>query len=586
MQRYLNALLLVLSLYLGLADVHAAAPSNSWKDDEMNPRPKPDDNNDKKIKDISCGAGCEFDLHYFRGKNAPGKPNILFISGGPGHIEQREPRRQSLDYLEDKYNVFYFDIRGAGFSSIQVDNKFDTALRAKHVVDDIEQIRIAELGEATAWDAVYGHSHGTIVAQRYAKSSPNGRPKLKKLILSAPLYRVKDFEKDRIDMLVNNLKSIFENYRQQTAGQQCPPGAPPMPGDPAPIKGTDNFCFLSTGSDGMVDKLVSKLKRKLTDLSGQFGSIGFVAEYFDKITEEEPDALKFPSKLPYPKFFYNALQRLSFLGGTEPDPLQAADWVREVRVNAAFMLGYYLNLDEEIDFKPDAHLNPDLCQRDAPFFNGVTNGAGNDQWKRAFCRRFLIAVTMLNDMEDEIAGSKRANTVYGLNDGILPSILTILNVRPTSCIASKEVKDFADDSNDKHKGARAVLRRVGVDLSEQICFWNPEEHAHDISTLILKGGADPIISGCQAETVFTKGLTGERVLIEFPGVGHLMQLPNFAATGTKTDGMTALSTLVDTFLKKTPADFNNDSAVKKLKADFQLTIRTATEPGGADICPH
>ena len=76
-----------------------------------------------------------------------------------------------------------------------------------------------------------------------------------------------------------------------------------MPGDPEPIKGTDNFCFLSTGSNGMVDKLVSKLKRKLTDLSGQFGSIGFVAEYFDKITEEEPDALKFPSKLPYPKFF-------------------------------------------------------------------------------------------------------------------------------------------------------------------------------------------------------------------------------------------------------------------------------------------
>ena len=141
---------------------------------------------------------------------------------------------------------------------------------------------------------------------------------------------------------------------------------------------------------------------------------------------------------------------------------------------------------------------------------------------------------MLNDMEDEIAGSKRANTVYGLNDGILPSILTILNVRPTSCIASKEVKDFADDmGDDKHKGARAVLRRVGVDLSEQICFWNPEEHAHDISTLILKGGADPIISGCQAENVFMKGLTGERVLIEFPGVGHLMQLPNFAATGPR-----------------------------------------------------
>ena len=314
--------------------------------------------NDKKIKDISCGTGCKFDLHYFKGKNVPRGPNILFISGGPGQITKRvlKPGEDRfLEFLEDKYNVFYFDIRGAGFSAIDNPNKFDTALRAAHVVEDIERIRKAELGESGAWDAVYGHSHGTIVAQHYAKSSPNGSPRLKKLILSAPLSRLEDFEKARIDMLANNLKSIFENYRQQNAGESCPPGAPPhLPN----FNGTDNFCFLSTGSNGMVDKLVSKFKEKLTALSEEFGSVGFVAEYFKEILKKEKDKVKFPSKFPYPIDFYLALKPLSLFGGTEPQPLKAADKVRQARVNAAFLLGYFLAFDETKDFKPGELLFP------------------------------------------------------------------------------------------------------------------------------------------------------------------------------------------------------------------------------------
>ena len=68
--------------------------------------------------------------------------------------------------------------------------------------------------------------------------------------------------------------------------------------------------------------------------------------------------MTFPSKFPYPKDFYLALKPLSFFGGTERLPLEAVDKVREARVNAAFLLGYYLNLDEKTDFKPGADLNP------------------------------------------------------------------------------------------------------------------------------------------------------------------------------------------------------------------------------------
>jgi pimeloyl-ACP methyl ester carboxylesterase len=589
MERYLIRLVFVLFLHFSLAVAHAQISSLSWTKAEMNPLPPEAGENDKKIQDISCGSGCQFDLHYFRGKNVPGGKSILFIAGGPGQIMKRvlEPgKTRFLDFLEDKYNVFYFDIRGAGFSAIERPNKFDTALRAAHVVEDIERIRIKELGANGTWDAVYGHSHGTIVAQLYANSSPIGSPRLNKLILSAPLSRLKDFEEARIDMLVKNFESILKNYRQHPAGENCPAGTPPD--EPLSAEGTDNFCFLTTGNNGMVQTLVSKFRGKLTGLSETFGSVGFVAEFFDRIKELEPKLVTFPSKFPYPIGFYNALKGLSFFGGTESQPLEAVDFVRQARVNSAFLLAYYLALDEETDFAPGARLNPRECKTDAPFFEGVTNHDQHDGWKQAFCDRYLKALTALRQMDEAVPDSKRANTVYGLNDGINRFIFAILNVSPTQrCIDSSRVKNFANDTDaDTHKAARAVARRIGIDLTKPICLWNPEEHAHSIPTLILKGGADPLISGCQAEKVFTNALTGGRVLFDFPGVGHLLQLPNFEANGVTTDGKGALFTLVDTFLKKSFADFSTDSSVKVLKDHFSATMRTATGPGGADICSH
>jgi pimeloyl-ACP methyl ester carboxylesterase len=601
MERYMTALLLVVFLHFSLAVVHAQTPKTRWAMEEMNPLKADQGRNDKKIEHISCGTDCNFDLHYFRGKKVPGGPNILFISGGPGQLMKRvlDPHEHRfLGFLEDKYNVFYFDIRGAGFSAIRGENTFDTALRAAHVVEDIERIRIAELTDPNtkkigAWDAVYGHSHGTIVAQRYAESSPSASPRLKKLILSAPLSRLEDFETDRIETLVKNFRSILENYREQTAGQQCPPGAPPpslaVAAFGAEPKETDNFCFLSTGSGGVIDKLGIKFKRILTDLTKEFGSVSFVTDNFDEIVHVEEERLSFPSKFPYPKAFYLALQALAFFGAAEHPPLEAEHGIHNVKLNSAFLLGYFLALDEKKDFKPNADLNPKKgCKPEAPFFEGVTNQA-ELAWRERFCERYSHAVLMQPGPEDSAPGSKRANTVYGLNDGIARSIFAVLNVKPTpnGCIDSKVVKDFADDTDaTTHKTERVMARRVGIDLTMPICLWNPDEHAHNVPTLILKGGADPLISNCQAEKVFTNALTGERVLFDFPGVGHLMELPNFRTTVAKTDGKKALAMLVDTFLKKSFEEFSKDGSVKKLKEQFGATMHTATGSGGPDICPH
>src|SRR5262249_32488916 len=155
-------------------------------------------------------------------------------------------------------------------------------------------------------------------------------------------------------MLVNNFKSILENYRQHTAGQQCPPGVPPPSFGLMAPKGTDNFCFVTVGSNGKVNKYSNDLRRVLTDLSEEFGSVGFVTEYFKEILQAEENNEEFHLKFPYPEVFYLALKRLTFVGGTESNPLEAVDFVRELRVNSAFLLGYHLALDETKESKPGA----------------------------------------------------------------------------------------------------------------------------------------------------------------------------------------------------------------------------------------
>ena len=207
--------------------------------------------------------------------------------------------------------------------------------------------------------------------------------------------------------------------------------------------------------------------------------------------------------------------------------------------------------------------------------------------KKLFVKDILEALKTLVSLEEMVPDSQRANTVFGLNDGINRFIFAILKAEPTEsgCIDSRLVRDFANETDaDTHKAARAVAGRIGIDLTLPICLWNPEDFAHGIPTLILKGGADPIIAGCQAENVFTKGLTGERVLIDFPGVGHLMQLPNFVANGTEMGGKDGLFQLVDTFLRESFKEFSKDS--NELRKQLHATTRMATGPGGTVICRH
>ena len=52
------------------------------------------------------------------------------------------------------------------------------------------------------------------------------------------------------------------------------------------------------------------------------------------------------------------------------------------------------------------------------------------------------------------------------------------------------------------------------------------QFSHSRPTLILKGEADPVSAGGQAEYILSNALTGPKALIEFPGLGHEFYLSN------------------------------------------------------------
>jgi hypothetical protein len=147
-----------------------------------------------------------------------------------------------------------------------------------------------------------------------------------------------------------------------------------------------------------------------------------------------------------------------------------------------------------------------------------------------YCRRIDAAKTLFAADGD---GSSRAELVLGVQDGIVRwffnrfSEILIPAVRNGDICLEGGSQGLAEilESSDVDEVVRTVVERMGTQGDVSICLWNPRKYKHNISTLILKGKADPIIAGCQAEEVFKSGLEGERALIEFPGVGHSMVLP-------------------------------------------------------------
>jgi hypothetical protein len=278
---------------------------------------------------------------------------------------------------------------------------------------------------------------------------------------------------------------------------------------------TDNFCFVTeVRSDGtkLIDKIKNRLQTLLGALKKDYKHISFVFGNYRDLLERDAE---FQKKYRYPKEFFKALQSLQFLGLAEKDPLLSNDGRKEMQVNAAFFLGYYLSLnDKQLGLEEIAEGNN---ATEAPFLNQL-KGIEDPVCRARHQNRFHYAKRTLG--QEGSAGSNRANNVFGAfdgNDQWIPKMLRSGIV----CLSAEEIKSFANGPADQFKIARELIRRIGVSPETKICPWDPREFAHSVPTLILKGGADSVIAGCQAEYFFNNGLTRDRrVLVEFPGLGH------------------------------------------------------------------
>jgi pimeloyl-ACP methyl ester carboxylesterase len=491
-------------------------------------------------KDKGCiDQECTFHLYYFTGSNYARSPNrqfILFIPGGPGEIV--DPRNSDLRALEKDFNVIYFDIRGAGNSQIPLSKVYDKYLRAEHVVADIDKLR--QRLDIKSWDAIYAHSWGTIVAQLYGEESEkrerSGAEKIvKRLILSAPVARGSEItERHRSERLVANLREIYaqnsSSYiscndqsqklwaeRQMAAAEQLKAAQKQDWGRFNELREQITQLEQAIVGDLCVvgpqfkEEILTTLANKLAKLE-QYGSLNLVADHYDDPDVNLSNDSEFKKVFPYPKAFYEALEILQRYGSEETPRSELANPPRTLKTAAALSLSHYLTADSMI------------CQPGAaPLFNKLDIDLQN-----LFCAQINF-VNWNQSGDRELRISSRGRTVFGIYDGLSRWIFPVMSqanrLDKRLCFHGRDILDLAGGKLNAHKIFVVEGRKLAVQPSDEICAWQPRAHPHGVTSLILVGKADPVVAGGQPEEFFLQGLSGTRTLLRFPGVGHLMNLP-------------------------------------------------------------
>lgn len=130
------------------------------------------------------------------------------------------------------------------------------------------------------------------------------------------------------------------------------------------------------------------------------------------------------------------------------------------------------------------------------------------------------------DTQEPARSSRRVFSVVEVYDGINARFLNqwIRNGKQRIRDALRESEGEAH-LND--------LEKVGIGDSDSLKPWDPADYRNNKPTLILKGGADTVSAEGQAERFYLDALTGDRTLIEFPGIGHSFGLPEMQIPATK-----------------------------------------------------
>jgi len=225
----------------------------------------------------------------------------------------------------------------------------------------------------------------------------------------------------------------------------------------------------------------------------EFGSLQFVIDDYCRLRNELKE-----SNLEYSRSFFQHLRQLRFVGW----PTSKTDG----RKNDQLAIAYALKREVL-----DGQRAKDSCSD--------RNRQGDD-------RVFNVI-----------------NTYDGINAGFLREWLVEgkQNFRRALRKSAGEAHVHSQGSINTH------IEKIGInDDPINIEPWDPAIYKHSVTTLILKGGADPITANGEAEYTYSKALSGVRALIESPASGHALVFPDFdesAKKALKEDGAIMSGTL-------------------------------------------
>jgi pimeloyl-ACP methyl ester carboxylesterase len=513
-------------------------------------------------------ASCQFDLVYFLndGFNPANKTrlNILFIAGGPGAIVDPDSPNPTFNVWRKKHNLVYFHPRGMGQSKLNGDKRYDQFLRVDYVVEDIESLRAKILGNRP-WDAIYAHSWGTVVAQRYAAKYGKPKlaePKVKRLILSGPVDRhLANSQEARIRTVSANFKMIYDYFRSAGGAEQCTCDSnsflKPLLTDAGSEQAgtfedradkTDNLCYLKLADS---KKIADDLEGVLRDIDRFYGSADQIVDNFKALGKDDAFQKRFGK---FDVNFFVALRYLQLSGAPEKGGLVfSVD--SHTQVSAALVVVQQL-----------ATPKPESCKvKTSPFAaaQGLCDG----------CARLAKAQKDMTPRDDRT--SLRGQYVFGVYDGVtrwLPGMM-----EKSGCFTGKDIAEFVNHGSAEKKFGRDQARRIGVVPGDQICPWDPAKFRHAVPTLLLKGSRDAVVAGCQAEDFFRNGLTdGRRVLFEFRGMGHDLSVARLSKPGGVSDWAEKFADLLETFIEKADdlANFRSDEKVEGMINKFKITDQT------------
>jgi len=416
--------------------------------------------------------GDKFALHYFVTQPfVKAHPTVLYCAGGPGQIVTDPTLLEFLAKLAAPYNVVYFHIRGAGKSQFPQTNNYDQYLRSKFAVRDIERIR-KDLG-IEKWHAIVGLSYGSVLAQQYAglygKGGSAGTDLLEKLVLVAPVSLYGVLSEAGAEDLVKKMAAVqLETLRKiYTYG----------------LKDVSDYQSL------IAEAIATVLER--VDL--KFGSLQFVIDEYERLANFSGRNLLKENNLEYSHEFFKSLRLLRSVGWLRDENQETRQdsvglvIVRELASKIDQLRRFSEWQPEELSYEDAKKFVADSSNRSAQrVYKVMSVYDGLD----ARFLKFRLA-------QGQIQGALRSSA------GEVHSELCGVSSGWQSC--REQVNPYVE--------------KVGLS-NENITAWDPAKFPHQVPTLILKGGADPVSAGDEEDRIYYEALRGSRSLIKFPGIGH------------------------------------------------------------------